>query len=125
MKKVLIDTDIIIDYLRIGKGPLEDLLRQAGDGEIKLYLSSVTILELYCGEIKARQTETIESVERLMEVIPLDNERARLIGKLRKSLKRSVSLADVIIGGSAVFLGAELATRNRKHFEQIPGVKFF
>ncbi|KKU57266.1 MAG: hypothetical protein UX80_C0021G0016 [Candidatus Amesbacteria bacterium GW2011_GWA2_47_11b] len=64
-------------------------------------------------------------IEERIEVVTVDKELAKYLGNLRKGIRTPVSVPDLIIGGSAVFLGAEVATRNKKHFKLIPGIKFY
>ncbi len=125
MRNVVLDTDVIIDYLRMGFGSLEDLISAASNREIKLYISSVTLMELFSGDIKRNQVEVIEYIENKIEIINLDQELAKYLGHLRKTAKSHIQLADLIIGGSACYIGAQIATRNKKHFAAISGLKFY
>lgn len=124
MKSVVIDTDIIVDYLRAGIGPLEQLLQKAGENKIKLYISAMTVLELYSGRDTALQLPAILAIEQKLEVVGLSGSLAKYVAELKKKAG-NISLPDVIIGGTAMFIGAEVATRNKKHFALIPGIKFY
>lgn len=127
MKKVLIDTDIIIDFLRTNEGLFPTLLELQVQGNLTLYISSVTIMELFVGTSSQKQVQSQQLKELIdsFRVIPLDAKLAQFTGELKRGKKWTILTSDLIIGATALWLNAELVTNNRKHFSVIPGLKFF
>ena len=126
MTKVLVDTDVIIDYLRINRGPMAQLVLIQSNGEIEMHLASISVMELYAGLSSIKFAEKIELLVNLCTVVPFDATVARFAGKLKRDKKfPTVPVTDYLIGSTALWLKAELATRNKKHFAAIPGLKFF
>jgi predicted nucleic acid-binding protein len=111
--------------LRIKKGGLLEIIEQAREKKIKVYVSSVTVLELYSGNITNFEAKTINEIFNSLTVVSLDEELAKYIGIKRKLYRNSVGFADLVIAGTAMWLGAKLATRNIKHFETIANLKFW
>lgn len=126
MTKVLVDTNILIDYLRAKRGPIVELFQLQEKGHVQLYLSSLTVMELYAGLSSSKIQDELDAVFNACFIIPFDQVIARFAGELKRDKKfRAVPLADFLIGTTALWLEAQLATRNQKHFTGIPGLKFF
>ena len=125
MQPVVLDTDIIIDFLRTGGGLFPYLLDRQANGDIELYLSAVTVFELLAGSMPAKQKELVEKLLSYFHIIPFDHELASFAGIQKRGKKLTINLADYIIGISAVHNNAKLATRNKKHFTGIPKLSFY
>ncbi len=124
-KAIVLDSDIFIDFLRTGKGLYLDVLKVAARDGIDLFLSPVTIFEIFVGSSsKAQRNLILKSISNF-KTISFDSDLGRFIGELKRDHRLNISFADLIIGGTALSMKAEIATRNRKHFESIPGLKFF
>lgn len=121
----MLDTDIIIDFLRIKKGLLQTLFKLQKAGKIEVYLSSVSIFELFAGQSSKRDNEYILSLISTLEVISFDHNIAKLAGEIKRDHKLSIALADFFIGVTSIYLGAKIATRNKDHFRGIKGIRFF
>ena len=131
---LILDTSILIESERRGKG-IEDILLRARSvhGEIDIALSAVSVVELTHGIYRARTDADrdkrrifVESVFHDLIVHPLTLEIARLAGRIEgEQAARGVSIAveDLIIGATALHLGFDVATLNLKHFQAIPGLK--
>ena len=127
MKKVLVDTDIIIDFLRTNEGVFLTLLKLQEQGSFTLYISSITVMELFVGTSsqKPAQFKQLKELISSLRVVPLDTNLAQFTGELKRGKKWTILTSDLIIASTALWLKAELATRNKKHFAAIPGLKFF
>ena len=125
MKKVVLDTDIIIDFFRAEIGPFSRLIELQNLHAIELYLSSITVMELFTGESSEKNAAQLEEFIEKFRIVTFDKILARFTGELRRGRKLNLHFADFIIGSTTLWLGAELATRNKKHFQEIPGLKFF
>lgn len=111
---VLIDTDILIDFLRGGQEAVAFL-----DGlQAPLLVSAITVAELFVGVRDEEDDRRLRAFLAAFEVIPVDDPVATVGGRLRRRFGPShgTGLADALIAASAQAAGARLATRNRRHF---------
>lgn len=117
------DTDVLIDYLA-AKGEfaaVERLLRHGA-----LNTTVITRYELLSG---AKSPKQVSRLMQLLEAVPsfeLDEAAADAASEIRRSLERSgnsIGMADSLIAGIVISNGCTLLTRNRRHFERIPGMR--
>ena len=120
-KPILIDTDVMIDYLR-GNEKAVSFLRKHAD---HIALSSITVAELYAGVRNGAEEETLDALMALFRIVPVTGQNAKLGGLLKRTFGRShgVGLADAIIAATAQLENAELATLNTKHYPMLAGLK--
>ncbi len=125
MEKILIDTDVIIDFLRGHKKRIATLFIRVERKEIKAFISQISIVELYAGEdIEDKDKEIV--ILRLLAffgIIPIDINLGKLAGRLKR--KYRLGLADSIIAASALESKLKLFTFNTKHFKDIPNLKIY
>lgn len=123
--KIVIDSSVFIDYARSKKGIYLELLSQASRGA-PLYVPSIVLVELWAGTSmgKANKTKEVERLLGGMTIQPLTKQLAQKAGELVRQ-KRVVEVADAVIAATALFLDAQVATRNTKHFQKIKGLKLF
>lgn len=122
MSKVLLDTSVIIDFLR-RKDKSDTLFYKLLKEE--LYVSIVTHTEIYSGRSVWEKTEVKKEVEQLFSslgILPLVNEISVSAGKI-KAVNYNRTILDCIIGTTALYYDLVLATLNRKDFEDIKGIK--
>lgn len=116
MSDSLLDTSILIRYLRKAPGYL-DMLRQLSL-EGNLHISAITRLEIIRGMRAHERPETFTLFDSL-ETIPVAADTADLAGELILSWReRGVVLgdADAVIAASALQRGLALVTTNARHF---------
>ena len=130
---LILYTCILIDSERRGEG-IEDILSRirAVHGEIDIALAAVSAIELTHGTYRAkidadriRPRVFVEGVFHDLIVHPLTLKIAQLAGRIEgEQAARGVSIAveDLMIGATALHLGFDVATRNVKHFQHIPGL---
>lgn len=126
MQKVVLDTDIIIDYTRNASLLFEILLEQYSHKKLKLFIPSVVVAELISGQ-ETKHDARMDELEKLiakLEFVPLDYNISKAAGMLVRD-KKPRALADAVVAATALSLNAKLATRNTKDFEGIQGLKFF
>lgn len=113
---VLVDTSILIDYLRGHQGAA-DLLH--GEREVQpLHASEITRLEVLAGMRPAeeRSTHSLLSTFRWHSVDEKVSEKAGELGRAWLPSHRGVDGADLAIAATAVLLSARLLTLNVRHF---------
>lgn len=125
MTKILVNTDVVIDYLRTKNSALPDLLKLQVQKKVELYISSITILEIFAGKTSKKQTSYLQQLISGFKVMYVTAELAQFAGELKRDYNLLTAFADLIIGASTLYINAQLATRNRQHFQAIPRLKFF
>ena len=118
-KAILVDTDILIDYLRGSRGAIQYL--EEVDAELKL--SVINVAEVYSG-VRDHERGAVKNLLDCFEIVPLDPALAERSGLLRREYGKShgAGLGDAIIAATAEKLGCTLATLNRKHYPMLDSV---
>jgi predicted nucleic acid-binding protein len=125
MQHLLLDTDIIIDYLRGRDQLLRDLLREQLNDTVRLYISSLTLYELYAGKMSIKQEAVVEEIIKSFKIIELDQKLLQWAGEKRRTLKKTVQVIDYFIEVTAVYNNLTLVTRNLKDHTQILDVSLY
>lgn len=124
--KIIIDTSVIVDYIRSDGGMLPQVMQTARSKSSTLYIPTVVILELWKGS--SMQKKDIETkVDRLLSVMKevcLTKQIAKDAGKMIR-IGQMDNFIDSVITASALELNASLATLNKKHFTKVKGLKLF
>ncbi len=122
MKKVLLDTSVIIDFVR-RRDKENTLLFNLSKKGYKLHMSILTHTELYSGKSVWRNIEAEQDLEKLfygMHILPLETKISKKAGEIRA--KNNTTIIDAIIAATAINHGLSLATLNLKDFEDIKGL---
>ena len=117
----LLDTNIFIDYLR-EYGPSIDFFKEIKNRDI--IFSAITETEIITGKIcnDKSKKEIILGFLSKWKKIEVTNPIAIIAGDICRN-KDHIETADAIIAATAIFHGAELLTKNVKHFREIEGLK--
>lgn len=117
---LLIDTDVLIDYLR-GEEAAIAFLENSTDS---LSVSVITVAELYAGVREGTERRALDAFLTAFEAAPVDHGISQRGGLFRRDFGRShgVGLADALIAATAEATGATLVTLNQKHFPMLPRV---
>ncbi len=123
--KVVVDTSILIDYLR--GGTKWEVFITDTDKDIELFLPTIVIFELFSGTStkNPRRRQDVADFIKQFHKIDLDERIARGAGELFRDLKKNLQVPDYIIAASALSIGATVVTLNQKHFQQIPGLDLY
>jgi predicted nucleic acid-binding protein len=119
-KKLLIDTDLLVDYLRELPAAVSYLESVKDD----LVTSAIVVAELHAGVREGEERTALGQLLSLFEVIPVDANLAERGGLLRRDFgpRHGTGLADAIIAATAQQTGAELITSNAKYFPMLQHV---
>lgn len=112
----LLDTDIVIDFLRRRDYAQKLLENWAGEG--LLVISTLTHLEIYQGMKSNEEKATNIFLDGLISVavdVPIARRAGRMLGELR-SKGVTVGMGDAIIAATALQLSAPLLTNNVEHY---------
>ena len=111
---LLVDTDVMVDYLRGRPEAVTLVQSQAG----RIILSSIVTAELYAGVKGEAELRTVDALLALFRIVPVTAELGRAGGLYKEAYGRShgVGLADALVAATADAEGAELLTLNVKHY---------
>jgi predicted nucleic acid-binding protein len=129
MDKIIVDTNVYIDFFNSGQ--FSELFFQIKYPTL-IYLSSIVLMELRAGAFTRTDIKIVHALERtyrknrrLLSPVPSDfvtagEILARLQQKEAYELKKTASITnDVLIALGARRIGATVITQNRKDFEAI------
>ncbi|MBI2329909.1 type II toxin-antitoxin system VapC family toxin [Candidatus Daviesbacteria bacterium] len=125
MGKILIDTSIIIDHLRL-KNKRQTILYKLFQNKHNLFASILTHTESYAGKSiweKESARNHLKDVLAGIKIFPLEEIISQKAGEI--SARYNLEIVDAIIAATAIFHKLELATLNVKDFEKIAGLKLF
>jgi predicted nucleic acid-binding protein len=113
---MVIDTDILIDHFHDHKAATSFIRDTLLTGR-ELFISISTVAEILAGMRPGEESDT-ETLLSLFTICPADESIARTAGKYLNQYAAShkLDLGDALIAATAAHLGAELATRNAKHY---------
>lgn len=126
MKKVVIDTNIIIDYLRIDR-KRKTLLREILQSSFQLMISVATLQELFIGQ-STKNIKEEKKIKKLLSFFIIKNinpQIAETAGKFLRDNPGKLSFPDAKIAATAILEDAYLLTKNKKDFANIRGIKLY
>lgn len=120
---VLVDTSVLIDYLR-GHQPAAILLEQARASG-PLHASEITRIEILAGMRPGEEEPTGSLLASLAwhEVDAEVSEEAGALGRQWLSSHPGIDSADLAIAATAILNRAELLTLNVRHFPMFPDLR--
>jgi predicted nucleic acid-binding protein len=117
---LLIDTDVLVDYLR-GEPRALAYLKAA---RALLRVSCLTLAELYVGVRDGAERDALARLEGLLEAVEVDRDIAVRAGLFRRDYGSShgTGLIDAVIAASTLATQSALVTLNARHFPMLRGV---
>lgn len=125
MAKILIDTSIIIDFLRQNDKPKTILYNLSRDKH-KLYTSIITHTESYAGKSVWEKEDarlTLKTLFSSIQIISLEENISEKAGQI--SALYNIDILDSIIAATAIIYKLKLVTLNIKDFEKIDQINLF
>lgn len=121
MKGVLLDTCIVIDYLRQNPKAVD----YVHSLHSMPHLSAVTIMELYAGVRGAKEERQLEIMTGHSVVLDISSDIGADAGKLLQQYrpKNGMDAIDALIAATTKQFDLDLATLNLKHFTMFGGLK--
>lgn len=116
-KSCLLDTDILIDYLR-GHPSAQRLFEKLPED---IAVSTVSVAELHAGVREGAERQALSTLLGTFVLIDLNPEIAAQGGLLRRDWGRThgSGLIDALIAATAIATNRVLLTLNRKHFPML------
>ena len=123
---ILLDTNVVIAFFN-GSKPVLDRIQAEVD---RIALSTLVVAELdYGAKASQKAKENLEKLYRFVEivrVVPFDFECAKIFGTIKSKLRKlgkPTGEMDALIAATAMVNKATLITTNKRHFENIAGLK--
>ena len=116
-EKLLVDTDVIIDYLRGYSKAVEYLEKQTS----ALFMSTISVAELYAGIKDEEEGNILDQFIEAFDIINITVDIAVRGGLLKKNYAKShgAGLADSLIAACAEETKSTLVTLNKNHFPML------
>ena len=124
---MILDTSVMIDILRGNKDTINKI-NEMENKNIPLLTSSITVFEIFqgIGFVNENNRDKIYNLFESINILSFDDNSAREAGIIQSDLKRqgkTIDPEDAMIAGIAKINTEIVLTRNKKHFERIPGLK--
>ncbi|MBI9070758.1 MAG: type II toxin-antitoxin system VapC family toxin [Melioribacteraceae bacterium] len=122
--KLLIDTSIIIDFLR--KKKKKNTLFWKYINQYECYISTITHFELLCGANTDLRIKELDVVFNFLTICDLNKETTFLSAKIFQNLKKEnllIEFRDIFIAATASSLNMPIATLNKKDFSRIDNLE--
>jgi predicted nucleic acid-binding protein len=124
MGLIVFDTTVLIDHLRKSFAARR-AWETAGEAGHHICASVITKAELLAGMRSHERRATRELMDAL-DWVTVSDEIAELGGGFARRFRAShngIGIPDILIGATAEHLGAELWTRNPRHFPMFPDLR--
>lgn len=121
---MVVDTGVFIDYLR-SNDKTKTILQGLPENS-ELYISSVTLYELYMGATNQRKWLDVKLLTEDIPVLPFTKsiaERAALTYQELRKENKIIEFRDIFIAATAITHDMPVLTRNKKHFTRVKGLK--
>jgi predicted nucleic acid-binding protein len=117
---LLIDTDVLIDYLR---GEPRALAYLRGT-HLPFRVSCLTLADLYVGVRDELEREALVRLEEILEPVMVDRDIAVQAGLFRRVYGKShgTGLIDALIAATALATHSTLLTLNARHFPMLSDI---
>jgi predicted nucleic acid-binding protein len=126
--RTIIDTDILIDFLRNRKESVA-FVTQLEEKKTLLSTTAVNAFELYYGAHKSKQSaKTLQATKKLLDrliLFPLTPRSAQRASRIYAELElegHPIGLRDTFIAAIALTRRCSVATQNTGHFEKVKGL---
>ena len=119
-QKICLDTDVCISIIR-QQGYYKEILNKIF--YLRTYITPITVFELL---LRTTNIYQIENFIMDLNLLDFESRAARKASDVQKELKaegKVIEIRDLFIGSIAIANNCTLATLNKKHFENIKGLK--
>ncbi len=115
MEKLILDTNILIEIL---KGN-ESIVSFIQNSQARLYISSISKMELFFGAKDKRELKKLEEFSELFETLEINTQISQKAVTLMRQYAKShnLNIPDALIGASAIDFNIPLYTLNIKDFK--------
>lgn len=121
---IVVDADVLIGVLRGGPGAIQAIIDAKRRADRLLSLTPVRA-EVLRGLLPGEEVATTRLVN-LVDWVAVDVELADRAGELGRAYRRShqgIDVVDLLLAAAVERFGAELLTRNVRHFPMFPDLR--
>jgi predicted nucleic acid-binding protein len=118
--RVLIDTSIVIEYLRSHNRVQTIFTKLFNDNE--LYLSPISVFELFNGATSEAKKQDVENICQQVIVLDFSLKTAKIASEIYLDLRtknKLIEFRDILIAATSLQYTLPIATLNKKHFERV------
>ncbi len=122
--RVVVDTNIFIDYLRAKDKKNTDLYKIPNSKRI--YISSVTLYELLMGATNEQKSEDLHLLTDDTIILPFDEDVSMRASEIYHDLRKAnqmIEFRDIFIAATCLIHNLPIKTKNKEHFQRIKGLK--
>lgn len=126
--RIVVDSDILVNFLRNKEKEVE-LLKKMSE-EVTLATTDINAFELYYGAYKSsRQDENLAATKGLLNSLLLlstSEDSMEMAGMIITDLEKkgkAIEIRDLLIGSICLTNSLTLLTSNKRHFENMEGLK--
>ena len=119
-QRVCLDTDVIIDILN-NQERAQRLINKIENYDI--FITSINLFELLQREINLDKIELFRKKVDMLTFDELSSRKASLIFKELKKTGKLIDFRDLFIAAICIANNCELATFNKKHFENVKSLR--
>lgn len=126
-KKIIADTDVLIDYLDESKSRHDNTVIILENKNIIISISSITVMELIVGAVNKTHLNRInKELKGFLTILPNPEIALIAIRLLRQyHLSHGLKIQDCFIAATALFVKIPLFTYNIKDFKFIDGLELY
>jgi|SRR5882762_1844176 predicted nucleic acid-binding protein len=121
---MVVDTSIFIDHFRAKDKSTTALFKLSTTN--KLFISSVTLYELYIGAPTKDKEIDIRFLTEGLTVLPFSEKESIKAAQIYDTLKKNnklIEFRDIFIAATCIVNELPIATLNKKHFQRIEELK--
>lgn len=123
MNRYLLDSNILIDYLRGYLPSIKFLKRVLSEPGLTIAISAITELEIYAGKSldSLVAKKKVDNLLNSLFILPIDSSILRKAGELLRH--QGLDIPDAIISATAILKNYTVVTRNIGDFQKIKNLK--
>lgn len=126
MKKIFIDTNIIISYTKDYFIYLKELIEKQKNGNVILFVNPVVVAEFFTDKNlnNGKKFKLAKEFFHNFTSLPINNAIGIIAGELLRN-NSTVAIGDSLIAATCIENNLVLMTNNQKDFKKVKGLKFF
>ncbi len=126
MKKIFIDTNIIISYTKDYFIYLKELIEKQKNGDVTLFVNPVVVAEFFTDKSlnNKKKLKLAEEFFHNFTSLPINNSVGIISGRLLRN-NYTFAIGDALIAATCIENNLELMTNNQKGFKKVKGIKFW
>lgn len=126
MKKIFVDTDIIISFTKGHAIFLKELIKKQRNNIVELIVNPVVVVEFFTDKnlSNKKRYQLAKKLFQNFTVLTINKQIGLIAGELLRDNK-TVAIGDAIIAATCLENKFELITNNLKDFKKVKGLQFF